>query len=233
MNTVMLPQPAKDVNDARRIYAEQYGSAIVTNMYLRVALLFVCAGLAFALWAILSLSKQLSHRERYIVRISDIGRAEAVRYDGQQYQPQEGEIKYFLTQFVHDYYTRSRATVRTDFPRAMNFLDAPLAYARMDKAKKSKEIESFLTGSENEIEIDVDNIVVQDLRKPPYRAMVDYEKRYLNGHDRVETRREKCVGTFVFTFREDVPNSAVPVNPLGLTITYFREDQAFGEGAGE
>jgi len=31
----------------------------------------------------------------------------------------------------------------------------------------------------------------------------------------------------VFVVKEHVPNSIVPVNPLGLTITYFREDQAF------
>jgi hypothetical protein len=27
--------------------------------------------------------------------------------------------------------------------------------------------------------------------------------------------------------KERVPNSLVPVNPLGLTIVYFREDQTF------
>jgi hypothetical protein len=41
------------------------------------------------------------------------------------------------------------------------------------------------------------------------------------------TRREKYVGHFVFITKENVPNAMIPVNPLGLTITYFREDQAF------
>jgi hypothetical protein len=27
--------------------------------------------------------------------------------------------------------------------------------------------------------------------------------------------------------KERVPNAMIPINPLGLTITYFREDQAF------
>ena len=40
-------------------------------------------------------------------------------------------------------------------------------------------------------------------------------------------RRERYIGNFVFTVREHVPNSFISINPLGLTITYFREDQAF------
>jgi hypothetical protein len=31
----------------------------------------------------------------------------------------------------------------------------------------------------------------------------------------------------VYTFREQVENEMLLVNPLGLTITYFRQDQAF------
>ena len=32
---------------------------------------------------------------------------------------------------------------------------------------------------------------------------------------------------FVFLFRSHVPNELIPINPLGMTVTYFREDQAF------
>ena len=32
---------------------------------------------------------------------------------------------------------------------------------------------------------------------------------------------------FIFLFKDDVPNELIPTNPLGLAITYFREDQAF------
>ena len=30
-----------------------------------------------------------------------------------------------------------------------------------------------------------------------------------------------------FLFRDSVPNELIQVNPLGLAITYFREDEAF------
>ena len=31
----------------------------------------------------------------------------------------------------------------------------------------------------------------------------------------------------VFVIKDQVDNARIPINPLGLTITYFREDQAF------
>ena len=35
-----------------------------------------------------------------VIRIDDVGRAEAVQYDATAYQPQAPELRYFLTQFV-------------------------------------------------------------------------------------------------------------------------------------
>ena len=32
---------------------------------------------------------------------------------------------------------------------------------------------------------------------------------------------------FIFLFKDDVPSELIPINPLGLAITYFRQDQAF------
>jgi type IV secretory pathway component VirB8 len=35
------------------------------------------------------------------------------------------------------------------------------------------------------------------------------------------------VANVVFVVKDRIPNALIPVNPLGLTITYFRADQAF------
>ena len=56
---------------------------------------------------------------------------------------------------------------------------------------------------------------------------MDFEKVYYTQHDHIEIKRERYVAHFIFVIKERVPNSMIPVNPLGLTITYFREDQAF------
>lgn len=228
MNMQLLPQPTKDFNDAKRQYMEQYGSALVTNSYLRIAVLclsLVAAGavlLAFKTYATFTNVKPL------VVRINDVGRADVVQYNAMEYTPREAELKYFLAQFVHNFYSRNRVTVRDDFSRSLYFLERQLAEAQMEQNRKTKEIETFLVGAGDEIEISVRNIVIHDLRKPPYRATVDYEKVYLSGPSRAEARREKYVGSIVFSIRDIVPNNLVPINPLGLMINYFREDQAFG-----
>ena len=228
MNMQLLPQPTKDFNDAKRQYMEQYGSALVTNSYLRIALLCLSLVAAGAVLLAFKTYSTFTNVKPLIVRINDVGRAEVVQYNAMEYTPREAELKYFLTQFIHDFYSRNRMTVRDDFSRSLYFLERQLAEAQMEQNRKTKEIETFLVGTGDEIEVSVRNIVIHDLRKPPYRATVDYEKAYLTGPSRAEVRREKYVGSIVFSIRDIVPNNLVPINPLGLMINYFREDQAFG-----
>ena len=91
--------------------------------------------------------------------------------------------------------------------------------------KKTNAIETFLAGSSEEIDVQVNNVSIEDLRTPPYKATVDFERIYRSLGQ--ETKREKYVANLVFVVKDKVPNAMIPVNPLGLTITYFREDQAF------
>ncbi len=211
---------------ARRQYMEQFGSLIVMNTYLKIALLALSV-VALAL-VFLNVRTYQAFRELkpLVIRISDVGRAEAVRYESIEYHPQEAEIRYFLTQFVELYYSRMRATVRESYARSFYFLDPKLADGLIEADKKNKGIEQFLSGGTDDVDVHVKNVSIEDLRQPPYRATVEFEKVYY-GADHVETKRERYVGNFVFTFKDRVPNAVIPVNPLGLVITYFREDQAF------
>ena len=45
--------------------------------------------------------------------------------------------------------------------------------------------------------------------------------------DHSELKRTLYTANFVFLFKTNVPNELIPINPLGLAITYFREDEAF------
>ena len=75
------------------------------------------------------------------------GAQSQLEYSSLEYKPQAPEIKYFLTQFVHDYYSRNRATVRDDFSRSLMFLDSRIAAERMEQNRKTKEIEQFMIGA--------------------------------------------------------------------------------------
>lgn len=220
-------QSGKSFNEAKRMYVEQYGSALVMNTYLKIALLalsLVALSLAF-----LNVKTYNTFRnfKPLVIRINEVGKAEAVSYDSLAYQPHESELKYFLIRFITGYYGRSRVTVRDAYAKSLYFLDGRLADAAIAANRKNHTIEQFLVGGDDEIEINVKSVSLEDLRTQPYRATAEYEKIYYNQSDRTETKRERYIGNFVFTVREHVSNAFIPVNPLGLTITYFREDQAF------
>jgi len=225
MSTHWTLPPTKDLNAAKREYVEQFGSLVVMITYLKIALLALC----LVILALAGLNLKTYQAFRYVkplvIRINEVGRAEALHYDSFQYKPQEAEIKYFLIDFVQRHYSRMRATVRENYARSLYFLDGRLADALIEANKKTNAIEGFLSSSREEIEVRVNNVSIEDLRNPPYRATVDFEKVYTAASQ--ETKREKYVANFVFIVKDTVPNSMIPVNPLGLTITYFREDQAF------
>lgn len=221
----ILPSPNETAG--KRRYMEQYGYAVVTNRYLRIAVL--CLGVVTVGLIGLNLKTLSSYRnfKPLVIRINEVGRAEAVNYDSMTYQPRDAEIKYFLIQFVTKYYGRMRATVRENYARSLYFLDGRLADATIESNKKHKTIETFLAGHGEEIEVRIINVSIEDLRQSPYKATVDFEKVYYAAQEHVEVKRERYVANFIFTLKDRVPNAWIPENPLGVTITYFREDQAF------
>ena len=225
--TNWMAHPAMDFQAAKRQFLELYGSIAVMNTYLKIAVLalsLVCLGLV-----VLNVRTYGAFHDLkpLVIRINEVGRAEAINYGSLEYEPQEAEIKYFLAQFVRAYYGRMRAAVQEAYPRSLFFLDGRLADAAISANKKSKAMEAFLSGQTDEIDIQVKNVAIEDLRKAPYKATVEFEKVFYNSGDHQETKRQHFVANFVFVIKEPVANALIPVNPLGLTITYFREDQAF------
>ncbi len=223
------PRQIPPLEDARREYVELFGSALVMNTYLKIALL--CVSLVAVGLLVLNFRtvKRLGALKPLVIRIDDVGRAEAVQYDTLTYQPQgpAPELKYFLTQFVTTHFACMRATVKERYAQSLYFLDAALADATMAQDQRSQSIESFLAGPGDEIEIQVRNVTLDELKSPPYKAVVEFEKIYYGPGSRQEKKRETFVAQITFVVRDQVPNAMILVNPLGLTITYFRVDQAF------
>src|SRR5262249_22542126 len=157
-----------------------------------------------------------------VIRIDDVGRATAVSEASLAYTPQAPELRYFLVQFVVKHYSRMRATVRQQYAESLYFLDGRLADATIEANKKSGLIERFLTGTGDDIDVHIKNVTLDDLRQPPYRATIEFEKVLLSPATRVEVRRDAFIAHVVFVLRDQVDNARIPINPLGLTITYFR-----------
>lgn len=225
--SLSVPPPGYEYGDARRRYVEQYGSTQVMNAYLKVVLLCLSVVTVALVGLTIHTQRVFGHVKPLVIRIDDVGRATAVNYDSLTYTPQAPELKYFLVQFITKHYGRMRATVRQQYAESLYFLDGRLADATMDANKKSGVIERFLASGEEEIEIRVKNVTLEDLRQEPYRATVEFEQVHLAPATRTEVRRETFVAHVVFVLQDTVTNARIPINPLGLTITYFREDQAF------
>jgi type IV secretion system protein VirB5 len=220
----------KRLDDAKRQFVELYGSALVMNTYLRLALALVSL-LALGLLLLNFRTQAASANVKpLVVRIDEVGRAEAVQYDGSAYRPQVPELRYFLTQFVVKHFSRIKATVQREYPDSLFFLDHALADATMAQNDQSRALETFLTSPSDEIDIVVQNVSLSELTKPPYKASVMFQKVFSTPGIRVERERQTHVAQIDFVMRDHVPNEFVRVNPLGLQITYFRVDQAFEEG---
>ena len=214
--------------DAKRLYLEQYGDPMVTNTYLKIALTLVSLVAVGLLVLDLKTIKTFQDFRPLVIRIDDLGRAEAINYHNLEYKPQDAEAKYFLSQFCGLYYRRNRYTIQDDFSKALYFLDGKLGDGILDAYRKGDIIRKFLTNtSAPEVDVEVKKVALEEMQTPPFRARVDFYLVYYSPADHSELKRDLYTANFIFLFKSRVPNALIPINPLGLTITYFREDEAF------
>jgi type IV secretion system protein VirB5 len=226
MNTVTKATP--EITRAAERYLEQYGDPLVMNTYLKVtilALVVICLALAALVF---KSQKALASMRPLIIRINDVGRAEAIDYRNFQYRPQEAENKYYLTRWAELYFSRNRFTIERDQTDSLYFLNGDVQRAVIAQEQKDKIIQTYRNDSTLPyVDVEVKNIVLDDLRQSPYSARIEFEKVYTNPADHTELKRERWTASVTYVFRENVNNNELAVNPLGLTIVRFRADQAF------
>lgn len=230
MSATVADVNPKTLENAKRQFVELYGSALVMNTYLKIALVLVSL-VAVGLVALnFHTTAKYAQIKPLIIRIDEVGRAEALQYDATAYQPQPPELRYFLTQFVVKHFSRIRATVQREYPDSLLFLDGTLADITIAHNEQSRVIETFVTNpSADETDVVVQNVSLSELSKPPYRATVSFQKVFHSPGTRYERARETHIAQMDFVLRDHVPNAFVRVNPLGLQITYLHIDQAFEE----
>src|SRR5215467_8930078 len=221
-------QTSPEITRAAERYLEQYGDPIVMNTYLKVTVL-VLASISFVLAGLVFKSQRaLADIHPMIVRINDVGRAEAIDYRNFQYRPQEAENKYYLSRWAELYFSRNRFTIERDQTSALYFLNGDVQRAVIDQERKDNSIQNYVKDSSLPyVDIEVKNVILDDLRQSPYFARIEFEKVYSNPADHSELKQERWTATVTYVFRENVKNNELAVNPLGLTIVRFRADQAF------
>ena len=226
MATQTMTSP--DITRAAERYLEQYGDPLVMNTYLKATIL-VLAGIVVLLGALVYRGQMaLASVHPLIVRINDVGRAEAIDYRNFQYRPQEAENKYYLTRWTELYFSRNRFTIERDQTNALYFLNGDVQRAVIEQERKDGIIAKYQGDSSLPfVDVEVKNVVLDDLRQSPYSARIEFEKVFSNPADHSELKREQWTASVTYVFREQVKNNELAMNPLGLTIIRFRADQAF------
>src|SRR5579859_7452422 len=135
--------PDAQFQAAKRLYAEQFGDALVTNTYLKIALLALSLVAAGLIYANVRTARMVQNFKPIVIRIDTVGHAEAIKYDDITYKPQEAEIKYFLSNFCRLYYSRNKYTINDNFKQALLFMDSQLADSTFQAWSKNRVIDNF------------------------------------------------------------------------------------------
>src|SRR5262249_51397017 len=99
-----LPPAGYEFSDgAGRKYVEQFGSVMVMNTYLKLALAAMSLVALALVYLNVRTNQTLQGFRPLVVRIDEVGRATAISYSAAEYRPQAPEIRYFLIQFVTDH----------------------------------------------------------------------------------------------------------------------------------
>jgi len=226
MNSSAKTSP--DITRAAERYLEQYGDPLVMNTYLKVTIL-VLAVVCIALTALVVRSQMaLANLRPLIIRIDEVGRAEAIDYRNFQYRPEEAENKYYLTRWAELYFSRNRFTIERDQANSLYFLNSDVQREVIDEERKNNVIANYTNDASLPfVDVEVKNVILDDLRQSPYSARIEFVKIFTNPTDHSQLRREDWTASVTYVFRETVKNNELAVNPLGLTIVRFRADQAF------
>ena len=216
----------KEPKDAGAEYAEIWGEAIHSNRHLRVfsiGLGAVCVLLVIVIIRIVGVDPP----KPIVIRVDEIGRAEALAYEAVEAQadPLDPTTKYFLNRFIHDFYSRRRATVQEGWSRSLRFLAAPLANASFQA--EGQNVALLAAGGARD-ELQVDNVVlrIQANPQPPHGAVADFDLVRLV--QSAEVARERWSLSLQFMFMDRVPPDLIVYNPMGLVITYLQGDRALG-----
>src|SRR5258708_3086306 len=165
-----------EITGAAERYLEQYGDPLVMNTYLKATIL-VLAAVCVSLAALTFKSQQaLANMHPMIVRINDVGHAEAIDYRNFQYRPQEAENKYYLTGWAELYFSRNRFTIERVQTQSLYSLNSDVQRAVIVQERKDNIVQNYDKElSLPYIDVEIKNVILDDLRQSPYSARIEFE----------------------------------------------------------
>ena len=150
-----------------------------------------------------------------IVRVDEVGRAEAVAYAAMEAQadPLDPTTGYFLHRFIVDHYGRRQGSVQEYWTRSLRFLTPDIANAAF--ALQSEEVALVAAGLAAE-DMVVENVEVRILPQPnePHHAAATFDLIRQRGGQ--EAGRESWSVSMQFRFLPEIPGELVVWNPMAF-----------------
>lgn len=214
---------SKSKHNPGKEFADIWGEIVVSNRHFRLATYALGGLLLLLLLAVVNLSS-VELPKPIVIRVDDVGRAEALAYDALEAQadPLDPTTKYFLAAFVSDHYSRRTATAQRAWARSLNFLVTTLADAAY--RRDGDAVAAVAAGlAEQERQVERLRLSIRPQPEPPHTAAADFEVAVIEKGQ--EVARERWTVSMQFTFLEQVPASMLPINPMGILVTYIQADQ--------
>ena len=213
-----------EIKDAGAEYAKIWGEAIHSNRHLRVISVGLGIGVLLLIVVVIRVVSVEPPRP-IVVRVDEVGRAEAVAYEAMEARadPLDPTTKYFLNRFIHDFYSRRRATVQENWSRSLRFLSTELANASF-RAESRNVALLAAGGARDELQVSRVILRIQPNPQQPHSATADFDLVRMEMAN--EVSRERWTLSLQFLFLEEIPPDLIVFNPMGIIISYLQGDRA-------
>lgn len=218
----------KELNASARQFASAWGQREAENQWHRlfhaITLLLVGGAIWFA-W-----QGWTRPVERIYVKQDDTGRAFVVPGSTFAYRPSEQSLKYFLREFTYMHFGRRKATIAEEYPRSLYFLADGLAN-RLRQEATTSEMMKTVARSATDLEVEVDDIVLAETQREPFRATINYSVATVEPVSHQAQSRKYYTATIDYTLKTEIPNRIIQYNPIGMNIIFYRTDESFRRDA--
>ncbi len=212
-------------HDAGREYAEIWGETVEANRKLRT-LAMILGGACLALAVLLLRVATVEPPRPIVVRVDEVGRAEAVAYEAAtaQADPLDPTTKYFLNRFISDFYSQApgdgRGALDPEPPVPLDRAGERRVHARRRRGRRhgGRHRRHRAPGRAGRAP-----------HPPRTGGAARRDRRLRPGPPQAgagDAARERWSITVRFTFLTVIPSQLVVYNPMGILITYLQADRA-------
>lgn len=215
------------------VYASHYAERKAYRILLACGTMLLCGSMG--------LNFSLAHRpvtNRYI-RIDEMGRAQAIQYSDLNYTPREGEVRTYLTDWANYHFTINRDTIATKYPLNYYFLSQSLASKLMEQDNHDHLVSQVMAGQIEQSDVEVKDVTITSMSVQKIQggnmangtALIAIDRIYAPDHSRQPRTEHWMLSVTYYLNPAQVSDQAKvfpqfeTINPLGLTITQFHENE--------